>query len=586
MCSHLTASSPSHSQEPVSGRIRHFAITFVCEPGDLELKAVLLAATLRRYIRSEGFEMIAAVPLPVGQWADRLPVTAPLLQQLGAELVEIRNELDPTYRIGHKVSCLNVPTRADKLLFLDSDILCMREFGDQPRFSIPFNAKPADLATFPADVAAWDAVYATAGLSTPTDRVVATVSGQVMPPYFNAGFIAVDRLTCLAETWLDCCKRIDATDAIPHRRPHLDQIALPVALRRLGLAYDCLDERYNFPAHLKPLSKDDPFFCHYHGPSVIQREPCLLDLVRSIAEEYPAIADLMRSTPGWAALLGAVRPNRSTSRKAPSLIITGIPRSGTSYLCNLLHRYEDCVVLNEPAEIFAALARQVIPWEVATFYRDVRAKILRGESVANKLRDGKVVEDTTGLHETTKYSPSVQSEDFVLGTKNTLAYLARVGPLRRVMPDARFVACVRDPLDTIASWKTSFPHLRDGDTSWPPVGGAKDLFLPDRYAAELRVISGLGSPALRRAAWWRLLAEMILDQEDRLTLIRYTDLVHRPREQVERILSGFSPRRALEPLEPSSVRRKLGALEEEDFQAVRSLCSQSAAALGLHNLGI
>jgi hypothetical protein len=76
---------------------------------------------------------------------------------------------------------------------------------------------------------------------------------------------------------------------------------------------------------------------------------------------------------------------------------------------------------------------------------------------------------------------------------------------------------------------------------------------------------------------------MILDLEDRLTLIRYADLVHRPREQVESILSGFSPRRALEPLEPSSVRRKLGALEKEDFQAVRALCSQSAAALGLHN---
>jgi len=52
-----------------------------------------------------------------------------------------------------------------------------------------------------------------------------------------------------------CCQKIDAAASITKKRPWLDQIALPIAVNQLSLHYKCFDERFNYPAHLKPLPK-------------------------------------------------------------------------------------------------------------------------------------------------------------------------------------------------------------------------------------------------------------------------------------------------------------------------------------------
>ncbi|RKZ45568.1 MAG: hypothetical protein DRR16_24100, partial [Candidatus Parabeggiatoa sp. nov. 3] len=70
------------------------------------------------------------------------------------------------------------------------------------------------------------------------------------------------------------------------------------------------------------------------------------------------------------------RQGFSKSLPFSEAIITGIPRSGTSYLCRLLHSVPDCVVINEPTEIFAPLNNQLTFWQVATFYQELRRDIL------------------------------------------------------------------------------------------------------------------------------------------------------------------------------------------------------------------
>jgi Sulfotransferase family len=267
------------------------------------------------------------------------------------------------------------------------------------------------------------------------------------------------------------------------------------------------------------------------------------------------------------------------------LILTGIPRSGTSYLCNLLHRYDNCVILNEPAEVAPALDGSILPWLPALFYRQIRRDVLMGVPIRNKLIDGKVTQDTAVGGEQKFYVPAVSSGDFVLGMKTTIPFLSRLPHLRRVMPSARLVACVRNPFDTIASWKTTFPHLRDADVEGVRIGNPRDLVLSAAQRTELERISAVPEPAMRRAAWWRYLAELVLESIEQVALVRYEQLVAQPRQTLETILAGGNAGRPVEPIAPSEPASKLEALDAADVQAIRSLCSDAAIRLGVYRPG-
>ena len=319
-------------------------------------------------------------------------------------------------------------------------------------------------------------------------KIRTTYTNQFVAPYFNSAFVAVPAGRAFGRVWLDCCRAIDAAAGVPNKRPYLDQIALSPAVSKLGLAFDCLDERYNHPINFKPLDPQDlPYFCHYHDTGTLAREPAAVAAARALLAEYPGLAPVLAADPAWAGVAAAPAPRRSfggcggagPGARVPEVVITGIPRSGTSYLCNLLHRFDNCVVLNEPDEIGPALERPTPPWPVATFYRDVRRDVLAGRAVRNKLVGGKVTEDTTRANQQVPYTPKVTGEDFVLGVKATIPFLSRLPHLRRVMPHARFVACVRNPFDTIASWKTTFADLREGDVGGTRIGNPRDPWLSD-----------------------------------------------------------------------------------------------------------
>lgn len=577
---------------------RSYCFVFICQQGDLEIKSLFLAASLKQYL-SCSYELVAAVPQPEEKWGSPAPSTIKQLEELGARIVKITNGINPDYPIGNKVSCLGIPTKADKIIFMDSDMLCLKPFKGDDRFGIPFNAKPADLSTYTVDETMWRKIYHSAGAEMPSLKLPTTVSGDYLPPYFNAGFIAIQSGIPLGDMWLDCCRKIDADPDIPNKRPWLDQIGLPVALRKLKLAFDSLDEGYNYPAHLKPIDpRQIPFFCHYHHPEVIRREPIMNRLVCDLADRFPVMRSAMMQRPEWKTLLSVYpgisalpwwknmgRKDKTQDMSLPELIITGIPRSGTSYLCSLLHQVDNCVIINEPAEIFDPLIHQRIPWGVATYYRNVRKDILDGHPVKNKVSGNRVIEDTAVEDKRSDYCPNVSTPDFILGTKNTLAYLARLEVLQRSMPHAHIVACVRNPFDTIASWKSTFPHLREADISSFPVGHPDDPFLSDQQKEATHYISGLTDAAERRAVLWRYLAETLLLNQKNVQVVNYEDLVSNPLWIVESILhkmnSNFCVHRKITEKTGQKRSDKRAILDEWDVQVIRAICMQSAAELGV-----
>ena len=223
-----------------------------------------------------------------------------------------------------------------------------------------------------------------------------------------------------------------------------------------------------------------------------------------------------------------------------NLIITGIPRSGTSLLCRLLHKHKNTVVLNEPIEIFEPLTDLENTNWLFTYYRTLRQEILQGNPIENKLADdGLPVDDTKFNDARVSYVPKIDSENFLLGTKNTLLYVSRLRLLRMAMPNAKIVCCVRNPIDTIVSWEHSFPHLREVDFDRFPKRYLEHPFLTISMRDKLLLVNEQQNLRIRRALFWNVLSEMILDHENDLILLRYEDLIANPCDAIKKIFSEF-----------------------------------------------
>jgi hypothetical protein len=282
-----------------------YSFVFVCQRGPLEVQAMLLAASLRDSSRGD-HQLIAAVPTPEARWGRPRADAVRFLRELGVDIVPIVNEIDASYPIGNKVSCLLIEVAGDVTVFVDSDMLCLQPFSRLPELEADFCAKPADAYTFRKDNEQhrqWEKIYGSFDLPVPAARMIATESGELMPPYFNAGFIAVRRGVELGKAWVACCRKIDANDEIANKRPWLDQIALPVAVAQLGLDYQCLDERFNYPCHKRAIDPHrPPFFAHYHWPRVLLSDRVLWRRCQDLARRHRALAEAFGWYPGWRGL--------------------------------------------------------------------------------------------------------------------------------------------------------------------------------------------------------------------------------------------------------------------------------------------
>lgn len=555
------------------------AVCFCVHSGELEIKALLLAASLRKHWPAT-VELIACVPQDP-KFGGVSTNAARIIDSLGVRVTSVSNPIGADYPIANKLLCLDVETGADRILFLDSDILALTDVTEQDLvtfFGDGFVAKPADLATFKADRAGWQSIYRACEAEMPQLTVSATTIGEAMPPYFNAGVIAVNANSGFGRRWSDCAVVIDALPEVPSKRPHLDQIALPVAAAQSGEKTRLLDEEWNFPAHLRPLPLITPRLCHYHWPEVVEREPTLLDAVEDLNAGTLDLAVILRSDEKWHGVFRKIQPRRSTPRpkRLPVGIITGIPRSGTSYLCRLLHDLPGHAVINEPSEIFAPLKKTAPGHRLACYYRDLRRRILDGEPVENKTDESGIIADTAKGDVRTKAPIAVQSDDFMLWTKNTLAYLNRLPQLLDAMPEATFVACVRHPVDTIASWARTFPHLRDADVEKFPVGYPTDPLLSPAQREQLATIAACHDLPRRRALLWDYLANIILEHKDRLIIVRLEDLASQP-ERVCRLVT--QPSSEAQAMPQAEIAPKL-ELPAGDTQACVAECTVAATAFG------
>ena len=257
------------------------------------------------------------------------------------------------------------------------------------------------------------------------------------------------------------------------------------------------------------------------------------------------------------------------------LVITGIPRSGTSYVCALLNGVENTVLVNEPVEALQLL-RNDSSSSLTEYYTQTRDSILKGVPIQNKIVDGKFIEDTNDSDVRCDYIPEVKDAAFVFGSKNTFVYLVSLEKIRKQLPDAVILACVRHPYDVIASWKrVSFPHLKN----------ANPMFFidyaSDQESEKLVNIGGIREIEIRYALLWDYLAQSMIRRINDLVLLKYEEFVVDPARHLAAVYNAFGLNRQRMPEMPvSEARTRRDILSAAEVNAIRKYCADSAGYFG------
>lgn len=217
------------------------------------------------------------------------------------------------------------------------------------------------------------------------------------------------------------------------------------------------------------------------------------------------------------------------------VILTGMPRGGTSLIAALIDSLPDAVALNEPLWHFdwmvrnaaTSHARDFAHWVVDDF-GTTRQKLVRcvpiaerrgsgGEAVTNYYRENSHSKRIASTTERVDFIRPNLSPDFTLAIKHNAPYLAVLNELAEVgaIP---IIAIVRHPVGVISSWKETPIPMSNGR-----MPGAKF------YWDEMRVLSdssmNLDEKLIRM---YDLICKRLYDSSSQVHVIRYEDLVEDP----------------------------------------------------------
>ena len=247
-------------------------IFFIIDGPGLEAQAALLAATLRHH-NADRFRLIGYVP---DRHRPRLnPDLVALLGGCGVELRRLAVAATvwaKPYPHGNKILAATDARGAGHAMFLDTDMICTAPIElagllHARAIAVTPEGKPS----WGKDMVGWRRVYDQFDLALPRDRItLARGRRREFLPYFNAGMIlfpegALVRGQSFGEVWLDTALVIDHIVPVADKRPWLDQISLPVTLKRHGLDYVLAPEALNFSVSRRaPIGTEAPVLMHYH----------------------------------------------------------------------------------------------------------------------------------------------------------------------------------------------------------------------------------------------------------------------------------------------------------------------------------
>jgi hypothetical protein len=248
------------------------SIFFIVDGPGLEAQAALLAATLRAH-NGDRFRLIAYVPD-----RHRPHLNPDLVALFAAAGVEIRRLAVAAtvwakpYPHGNKILAATDTRGPGHAMFVDTDMICTAPIDltglVHPR---AVAMTPEGRPSWGKDLAAWARVYDQFDLTLPQERItLMRGKRRAFVPYFNAGMILfpegpLAEGQTFGDLWLHTALVIDHIVPVADKRPWLDQISLPVTLKRHGLSYVLAPEALNFSTSRRlPTAQDRPSLMHYH----------------------------------------------------------------------------------------------------------------------------------------------------------------------------------------------------------------------------------------------------------------------------------------------------------------------------------
>ena len=208
-----------------------------------------------------------------------------------------------------------------------------------------------------------------------------------------------------------------------------------------------------------------------------------------------------------------------------NIVLTGIPRSGTTLAVTLLNQRPDTLALSEPMDIDAlgqCPSRQARIAQIQDFFAGVRAQVAAQGRIPQRTVAGEATNyfdasPAGGRQSTITGSTLVEltrplSERHVCVIKHPNAFTALLGELVAVF---ECLAIVRNPVSVLASWHSLDAPLASGRAP-----------MAERFDERLRTSLGKSVDTLDRQL--RLLGwyfDQYLDHLPRARIVRYEDII-------------------------------------------------------------
>lgn len=270
-------------------------IFYIVEPPEYEIMACYLLASIRTHFPKE---VRAIGYCPEHRLEELHPAVHAAHEKMGGDIRSFSTEgrFDPAYPHGNKMLAALEPRETEWSMFVDSDVLFLRENG------IANLTRPGHVSCSMAasmlwgDQSVWDVIYGALDMPIPEERyeLMRRGPGPVVP-YFSAGLIAFPEEDQgkgrFPDVWMETAQIVDRVDSLDKRRPYLDQMTLPAAIRRAGLDWNILPEEQHFI--LGGILKNEPldperqiFTIHYRN----------MNNLRSVGHQKTARTYLKRLT--------------------------------------------------------------------------------------------------------------------------------------------------------------------------------------------------------------------------------------------------------------------------------------------------
>jgi hypothetical protein len=269
-------------------------IFFIVEPPKYQDMGCYLAASIRCQF-DEPVKLVGYCPSSsIGDMSEK---ALAVYKKLDVDIrpFETAGKFDPPYPHGNKMLAALEPRDTPFSAFMDSDMLFIKPNTTDQMFKEGHVSVAPATSMYWSGQKIWNDIYAACDMEKPQDRIwLARQRRRKLMPYFNAGLIVFPEGPVaptgetFVEVWMRLAGLIDKIDIVK-KRPYLDQMSLPLAIRAAGLDWNILpdEQHYILGGSLRgePLPEgNDIKMIHYRNMKVLREVKCI-SLAKSMLEQ-------------------------------------------------------------------------------------------------------------------------------------------------------------------------------------------------------------------------------------------------------------------------------------------------------------